>query len=236
MGAAPEGAVDPGAGRGRRAGALLLLLLALLLAGAAALVIHVRGSIPSLTERQVRESVVSALQREADTSFVVTGYVDLVVTVRAHDTRVLLPELLDIPLGTSSATVRVPGRVSYGFDLSALDEEGIRLAGDTVEVRVPALAVYSVEPDLSRLEVETRTGWARMPQTAREAERRAVGHLTQALRAQGEAHLADAVQPRVNTARTLERLLTPALRGAGLPAPRYRIRLGDDLVIEPNPP
>jgi hypothetical protein len=231
------GGAGGGTARGRdRTAAVLLLLLAGLLAGAAALVVYVRQSIPTLTERQVRESVVATLRREADTSFVVTGYVDLVVTVRAEDSRVLLPDLLDIPLGTSHATVRVPGRVSYGFDLAALEEEGIRLAGDTVEVRVPPLAVYSVEPELARLEVETRTGWARLPQTAREAERRAVGHLSEALRGQGEAHLEDAVQPRVNTARTLQRLLAPALRAGGIAEPHFRIRMGDDLVVEPAPP
>jgi hypothetical protein len=212
---------------------IALLLLALLVAGGV-LVVLVQRAVPRLSEREVRESVVATLMREADTSFVVTGYLDLVVTTRAEDTRILLPNLLDLRLGTTRATVRVPGRVSYGFDLSLLDPETIRLAGDTVEVRVPELSVYSAEPALAELEVETSTGWARHPVTAREAERRAVQHLTQALRDQGEAHLADAVQPRVNTARTLERLLAPTLRAQGIAEPRFRIRIGDDLAIVPR--
>lgn len=212
---------------------LALLLLALLGAGAL-LVDRLQRAVPRLSEREVRESVVATLRREADTSFVVTGYLDVVVTTRAEDTRVLLPNLLDIRLGTTTATVRVPGRVSYGFDLSELDPETIRLVGDTVEVKVPELSVYSAEPQLAELEVETTTGWLRRPVTAQEAERRAVQHLTHALRTQGEAHLSDALQPRINTARTLERLLAPTLRAQGIAAPRVRIRIGDDLAIEPR--
>lgn len=211
-----------------------LVLLALAVAGAL-LVTRLHRALPRLSEREVRESVVATLQREADTAFVVTGYLDVVVTTRAADTRVLLPNLLDLRLGTSTATVRVPGRVSYGFDLSELDPEAIRLTGDTVEVGVPRLSVYSAEPDLARLEVETSTGWLRRPVSAQEAERRAVQHLTRALRQQGEAHLADALQPRINTARTLERLLGPTLRAQGIEEPLLRIRIGDDLVVEPAP-
>lgn len=194
----------------------------------------VRSSIPRLSEVQVRESVLATLQREADTAFVVTGYVDMVVTARSTDTRVLLPDLLDLRLGTTRATVRVPGRVSYGFDVSELRPESIRLAGDTVELRVPAPVVYSAEPDLSRMEVETSTGWARLPETARDAERRAVQHLSAVLRSQAAAHLRDAVQPRVNTARALERLLTPTLQSLGVADPVFRIRIGDGMVVEPG--
>jgi hypothetical protein len=219
----------------KRSWTLAVLLLAALVVGMVLLVARVQRAIPRLSEREVRESVIATLGREADTSFVVTGYLDLVVTTRSEDTRVLLPSILDLSLGTTRATVRVPGRVSYGFDLSLLDPESIRLIGDTVELEVPPLSVYSAEPDLARLQVETSTGWMRHPVTARDAERRAVQHLTRALRARGEAHLAEAMQPRVHTAGTLERLLAPTLRARGIAEPHVRIRIGDDLVLVPGP-
>ena len=208
------------------------ILLLLLAAGGVALVMWAQRSIPRLSERQVREAVYATLQREADTSFVVTGYVDMVVTTRAEDTRVLLPNILDLSLGTTRATVRVPGRVSYGFDLSRLRPEMIHLVGDTVEVEIPELATYSVEPDLARMEVETSTGWARFRITAQETERVAVQRLGEALRAQGDAYLRDAVQPRMNTARTLQQLVTPTLEAMGMADPHFRIRIGDGMVVE----
>lgn len=214
----------------RRIGILLLLVAA----AGVAFVMWAQRSIPRLSERQVQEAVYTTLQREADTSFVVTGYVDLVVTTRAEDTRVLLPNILDFSLGTTTATVRVPGRVSYGFDLSRLRPEMIRLVGDTVEVQLPELSAYSVEPNLAALEVETTTGWARFRVTAQEMERRAVQQLTRALHRQGQAHLDEAVQPRINTAKALQQLLTPTLQAMGMAEPAYRIRIGDGLVIEPQ--
>jgi hypothetical protein len=187
---------------------------------------------PPVTERQVREAVRTALQREADTTFVVTGYLDLTATVRVDDTRVLLPTLLALRLGTTTATVRVPGRASYGFDAAELRPEMVRVRGDTVELQIPRLTVYAVEPDLSRLEVETSTGWARHPVTAQETERRAIQHLGGALRAQAEAHLGDSVQPRLNTAATLQSLLLPVLQGAGLRNPRFIVSIGEGLVVD----
>jgi hypothetical protein len=187
---------------------------------------------PSVSERQVREAVHTALQREADTTFVVTGYLDLTATVRVDDTRVLLPTLFPLRLGTTTATVRVPGRASYGFDAAELRPEMVRLRGDTVELQIPRLTVYAVEPDLSLLEVETTTGWARLPVTAQEAERRAIQHLSGALRTQAESHLGESVQPRLNTAATLRALLIPVLHGAGLRNPRFIVSIGDGLVVD----
>ena len=152
----------------RLAGALVILVVA------AVAIFWIQRATPRLSERQVRETVYVTLQREADTTFVVTGYIQLMVTTRAEDTRVLFPNTLDLSLGTTRATVRVPGRVSYGFDMAELTPDMIRLVGDTVEVELPHLTIYSAEPDLSELQVETTTGWARFAVTAQETERRAV--------------------------------------------------------------
>jgi hypothetical protein len=211
--------------------------LVVLIAAAAALVAGVlllipRLQPPRLTERVTAEAIHAAIQREADTTFVVTGYLEVVTTVRSQDTRVLLPDFLNLPLGTTRATVRVPGRVSYGFDISQLTVEMIRVSGDTVEVDIPPVTIYSTEPDLSRLEVETTTGWARRPVTAQEAERRAVQLLSSGLEQQGEAHLARSAQPRVNTGRALRRLLDPVVAGLGLESPHIRVNLGAGLVLE----
>jgi hypothetical protein len=210
----------------------LLVVAAVLLVGGAILLLP-RVQPPTLTERVTGEELHAAIQREADTTFVVTGYLDVVGTVRSEDTRVFLPDLLNWRLGTTRATVRVPGRVSYGFDMGQLTPDMIRVRGDTVELDVPIVAIYSAEPDLSRLEVETTTGWARRPVTAQEAERRAVQLLTEALHRQGSAHLGGSMQPQVNTGRALRRIVEPIAIGLGLESPHFRIYFGEGLLLEP---
>lgn len=202
-----------------------------LLAGAILLLPRIEA--PRLAQRVTGEEIHAAIQREADTTFVVTGYLDVVGAVRSEDSRVILPNLLNWTLGTTRATVRVPGRVSYGFDIAQLTPAMIRVRGDTVDVEMPLVAIYSAEPDLSRLEVETNTGWARRPVTAQEAERRAVQLLTEALRRQGTAHLADSMQPQVNTARALQRIIRPVAVGLGIEDPKFRIHFGEGLLLTP---
>ncbi|MBA2670523.1 MAG: DUF4230 domain-containing protein [Gemmatimonadetes bacterium] len=211
---------------------LVLLIVAAFALVAGALLLIPRLKAPRLSERVTAEAIHAAVQREADTTFIVTGYLEVVATVRSQDTRVLLPDFLNLPLGTTRATVRVPGRVSYGFDISQLTPRMIRVSGDTVVVEIPPVTIYSTEPDLSRLEVETTTGWARRPVTAQEAERRAVQLLSSGLEQQGEAHLARSAQPRVNTARALRRMLEPVVTGLGMERPHVRVNLGAGLVLE----
>ncbi len=210
----------------------ILLLTAVAGIAIASILLFPRFRAPALTERITAEQIHAAVHREADTTFVISGYLEVVATVRSQDTRVLLPDLLNVPLGTTRATVRVPGRVAYGFDLGALTPQMIRVRSDTVEVDVPPVSIFSTEPDLSRLEVETTTGWARRPVTAQEAERRAVQMLVTALERQGEAHLAGSSQPRVNTGRALQALLTRVATGLGMQAPVVRVRLGEGMVLE----
>ncbi len=215
----------------QRALPLALVLAFGLIAGA--LLLLPRFQTPRLTERVTAEQIHAALQREADTTFVVTGYLELVATVRSQDTRVLLPDLLNWPLGTTTATVRVPGRVSYGFAVTELTPAMIRVHGDTIELDVPSVVIFATEPDLARLEVETTTGWARRPVTAQEAERRAVQLLSSALQRQAVVHLEASTQPQVNTARALGRLLGPVVTALGMDQPHIRVHLGEGLVLEP---
>jgi hypothetical protein len=211
---------------------LWLLIVGGLLLVVGILLVVPRIRAPQLTERITAEALHASLLREADTTFVVTGYLDLMATVRSQDQRVFLPDLLNLPLGTTRATVRVPGRVSYGFDIDALEVAMIRVGGDTIEIRVPPAVIYSAEPELERLEVETTTGWLRHRVTAQEAERRAVQLVGEALRRQGAAHLESSVQPRLNNARALRRLVEPVALGLGMERPYLRMELGDGLVLE----
>jgi hypothetical protein len=200
-----------------------------------ALVFLARVERPRWTDEQVRDALFTTIQRESPEAFLVTGRLDLTATTRVENSKVMLPGIIGLDLGTSWATVRVPGRVSYGFPADSLKPSMVRMLEDgTIEVELPVLAVYSVETDLAALEVQTSRGWARAGGSEDAVERQAIAIVESALRRQGLAHLRSSYQPRVNSARALERLLTPALRGLGMDEPRFRFRLGGDLVVEPE--
>ncbi len=220
------------------------VVLGLLLA--AALVWWGRG--PS--EATVRRTVITTVEEEAPASFLVTGTLDLQVTVALDSSQYLTPDWMTTMLqmtqpgtlallrGRSRAEVRVPGRVSYGFDVQALTPEMIRLSGDeVVELELPRLSVHSVSPKLSRLEVRTsNAGWMRvLPSDANDQVRAAaLSAVEPAFRRQAERRFETATQPRLNTARALETMLRPALQAAGLSAPRFRVRVNDRLVLQPE--
>lgn len=191
---------------------------------------------PRLTEEEVRTAVVTTIQREAPASFYVTGYLDIVATTTVENTKVLLPDVLGLDLGTTTSTVRMPGRVSYGFDARVLRPEMIDLRDDgVIQVTLPPLSVYSVEPDLERMEVETSVGWARLYRSSgRRVEQRALRAVEDVLRRQGTAHVQSSTQPRLNTAEALVTLLTPVLKAAGLAEPRFRFQIGPEIVVEPE--
>lgn len=211
-----------------------------------AFVLWTRG--PS--EVAVRRTVVTTIQEEAPASFLVTGTMDLAVTVRIDSSQYLTPSWLTFLLKTAQSSglalaeggaetkVRVPGTVSYGFDIRALQPSMITV-GDNglVGVDLPSLTVHSVEPELQRLEVRSQTsGWLRvLPSDVPEAVRtQALGAAQEAFRAQAQRHLDSATQPRVNTARALKTMLAPSLKATGVDAPQFRIRVGEALVLEPE--
>jgi hypothetical protein len=131
----------------------------LVVAGVVVVFAHVPRT---LTTQQVQQMVYTAIQREAPASFLVTGTLDLSASASMRSTTVFMPQVLDWKLGTSDVSVRVPGRVSYGIDVSKL-KPGMTTVGknDTVEVTIPDVAIYSVEPVLSQLEIRTSRGWLR---------------------------------------------------------------------------
>ena len=204
-----------------------LVVLGLLAAAGLGGYVAVREAVPKLTEEDVDRAVVTTIQREAPASFLVTGTLDVATTVTLRNAKTVLPGLLDLSLGTSEVTLRVPGRVAYGFDTSGLTADHVRLAEDgVVEVAIPDLAVFSAEPDLARLDVQTGRGWARSASSVDALRTEALGQVQGAMRSQGQAHLnRSPLQPRANTARALEALLRPALAAAGLPNPRFRFAL-----------
>jgi hypothetical protein len=222
------GVPPPGARRSmpftRPAAAVAVVLL--LLIGAAGL--YLWSARPRLSETEVRDVVFATIQRESPASFLITGTLDVTATTRVENTRTLLPGIVGIDLGTTSATVRVPGRISYGFDVRELSPDMIRLlGGDTIEVTVPDPVIFSVEPNLEAMEVETRRGWLRISQrTENQVRGRAIELVQATLRAQGAAHLRDSTQPRINTADALYEMLRPPLIAAGIENPQLRFRIG----------
>ncbi len=207
--------------------------LALLLVAGAAAVAFLGTT--RVSEREVRAAVFSAVQKESPEAFLVTGRLDVTVTTEIEDSRVLLPGLIGLNLGTARATVRVPGRISYGFPADSLKPAMVRLTeAGAIELDLPTLQIYSVEPDLAALEVQTERGWARLPGAREEAERRAIAVIESALRRQGNVHIESSYQPRINSARALQRLLSPALQGLGMAEPVFRFHLGDGLIVEPS--
>jgi len=204
------------------------------------------------SQATVRRTVVSTVQAETPASVLVTGRLDITATVDVDSTspvtpgwltsavRVAQPELLPFTLGTASASVRVPGSVSYGFDVRELSPDMITLAGgDVVEVQLPALSVQSVEPDLTRMEVQTASsGWMKLFTGDMEASVRsqALRQVQGVFRTQAEARLNTTNQPGINTARALRSMLTPALVAAGMTDPRFRFRIREDLVLTLDAP
>src|SRR5690606_6574394 len=91
-----------------------LPLIAIVLAMAVVYGVRQLWSPPEVLVQDVRELVHTTIQREAGASFLVTGYLDVVATATVENRQVLLPGMLDLSLGTTRATVRVPGMVSYG--------------------------------------------------------------------------------------------------------------------------
>lgn len=220
------------------------LFLGLLLAVA---VVWWRGG-PS--EATVRRTVITTVEEESPASFLVTGTLDLHVEVAIDSAEYLTPDWLTSMLkmtqpgslallqGQSRTQVRVPGRVSYGFNVRDVAAEQIHLLeDDVVQVELPSLSVHSVEPNLSRLEVNmSNEGWMRLfpSETNEQVRGQALSAVESAFREQAQRRLDSSTQPRVNTARAMEAMLRPALQAAGLSSPRFQIHVGDRLTLQPR--
>jgi hypothetical protein len=188
---------------------------------------------PRLSLDEVRSAVVSTLQSESPESILVTGSINVAVTTVSANTRYLLPGMVTLDLGTTEATARVPGTVNYGIDVGELDTTRIEIVDGVLYLTIPTIRVISVEPDLSALELQTRVGWARTHAgSGAAATRDAVSRITGALREQGERHVEEAIQPRINTAHAIMDVVTRALLSAGVEVKDVRVEVSPGIVVE----
>ena len=224
------------------------LLLLLLFGGGIALGLWLSPSSPS--DERIRETIMTSLQQEADTTVFVTGYLEISTRLTFEETR-RFPRSGELPrytvpffraagspqinLGTNRTSMQVPGRISYGFSLEKLRSEDIEIIDRrTIRVSIPELEVYSAEPHLEDLALDTELGWARWSSSGRELEQRALGAIRKTLQQQGREHLRQSDQPAVNTMQGLKRLLTPTLRTAGIDDPRFEFYTASRHVTLPG--
>ncbi len=226
----------PDAPRPRPTGFVLGLALAAGLAVVLALGISVVRGGGAVTEEELQGLVQTQIQQEAAEGFVVTGR--LSSTLSGSSARRWRLRLLDVETGRAEVSVRVPATMTYGFSLDAFDADAIRFREDgVVEVVLPPLSVFSVEPELEDAEVDIDlSGQARLtPSMTERTVEQTLRRVRPALREQAEAHLRDSDQPRVNSARALRRVLSAPLQAAGvdLEAVRFRFVLapGDTLDV-----
>ena len=212
------------------AAAVALLAVAIVVA-----VAWVRGG-GLVTEDEVRSVVRTGIEAEAAEGFVVTGR--LSSTLSGSSARRRRLRVLNLEVGRSEVGVRVPATMTYGFSLDDFDADAIRFGDDGVlEVVLPPLSVFSVEPELEDAEVDIDvSGTSRLsPDLTEQTIEQTLRRVRPALRAQAQAHLRDSEQPAVNSARALRQMLAAPLEAAGvdLDAVRFRfvIAPGDTLDV-----
>ena len=102
-----------------------------------------------------------------------------------------------------------------------------------VEVDLPRLEVFSVEPELENVDIQTEVGWARLHRSSgQEMEQRPLQAIRPTMRATAQRHLANSETPELNTAEALARLLTPPLEAGGVSAPRFRFHLASGGILK----
>lgn len=228
---------DPAPRRRLRALVLIAAVVFVLLGAGAAYLVLTGGSV--VTEEEVRSAVLTALQSEAAEEFVVTGR--LTSSLSGSSARRWRLRLLNVETGRAEVDVRVPASMTYGFSLRDLEPSDIRFReGGVVEVVLPPLSVFSVEPQLEEAEVDIDvTGQARLtPSLTEKTLEQTLRRVRPALRAQAEAHLRDSDQPAVNSARALRTMLSTPLEAAGVDVGDVRFRFvvapGDTIDVSPD--
>ncbi len=219
---------------------LFVLLLLAVGAGVGMWLMQARFTLPEVqvTQQQVQQLVITRLIDEQPTSFLVTGYLDVTADITQENTKYLFPDYFDeeLSLGTTRSTVRLPGRISYGVDLTKLSPDSIVLEQDSmVVITLGAVEMQSVEPDLENMQIRTEVGWARLSaRSGRTVEREAIMFAQKALRNQASEHLQTSGQPVLNTQQALEQLLSPVLQAAGISNPVVRFRIAPAIVTSPE--
>lgn len=218
---------------------LPVLLLGALSLGLLAIIVWMgvllaRGGV--VTEEEVRSAVLTSLQSEAAEGFVVTGR--LTSSLSGSSARRWRLRLLNVETGRAEVGVRIPASMTYGFSLEDLGADDIRFReGGVLEIDLPALSVFSVEPELEEAEIDIDvSGQARLtPSLTERTIEQTLRRVRPALRQQAEEHLATSDQPRVNTARALRDMLATPLEAAGVDTEAVRFRFvlapGDTLDL-----
>ena len=227
---------DPAAPRLRRLPRLLAVAVAVLLVAVAVLGWAVVRQGGLVTEDEVRSAVRTGIEAEAAEGFVVTGR--LSSTLSGSSARRRRVRVLNLEVGRSEVAVRVPATMTYGFSLDAFDADAVRFREDgVVEVVLPPLSVFSVEPELEDAEVDIDvSGTSRLsPELTERTLEQTLRRVRPALRRQAQAHLRDSSQPAVNSARALRRMLAAPLEAAGVDLDVVRFRFviapGDTLDV-----
>ncbi len=213
-------------------GIVALALVAVIVAGVAAIL----QNTGAVSEEEVRSAVLTTFQSEAPEEFLVTGR--LTSSLSGSSARRWRLRLFNIETGRAEVSVRVPATMTYGFSLRELDADDIRFReGGVLEIVLPGLEVFSVEPELEEAEVDIDlSGQARLtPSLTERTLEQTLRRVRPALRQQAEAHLASSDQPTVNSARALRRMLTTPLEAAGVDVGQVRFRFvlapGDTLDV-----
>ncbi|MEM1054531.1 MAG: DUF4230 domain-containing protein [Bacteroidota bacterium] len=190
----------------------------------------------SLTEEEVQQTVLSTIQSEARENFLVTGR--LQSSLSSESTRRRALRVLDLTIGETTVRVDLPGTMTYGLRLDALNAGDVSLDGTTVTVRLPDPEVFAVEPELEEAQVDVQSeGLNRLsPEQAERTVQQALRSVRPQLRRQAEQYLSENRQPRINTAETLAEMLAGPLRLAGAEVDRFRFVLapGDTLSLVPD--
>ena len=214
----------------------LAALVGAVLGALAVVGVGVLTSSSALSEDEVRSLVATQIESEAAEGFVVTGR--LTSTLSGSTARRWRIRLLNIETGRSEVSLRVPASMTYGFSLDDFDADAIRFREDgLVEVVLPPLSVFSVEPELEAAEVDIDlSGQARLtPSQTQRTVQQTLRRVRPALREQAEEHLATSDQPRINSARALRRVLSSPLEAAGVDLEDVRFRFvvapGDTLDL-----
>lgn len=198
-----------------------LLLAAVLVVGGIVVGLSISPNKFQLTDHQVQSLVFATIQAEADTTVLVTGYYDLDVTTRVQDNKALW----GISLGTTEVNVRVPGRVSYGFNMGQFSTNDIRIAGNEVIVTIPPPEIWSVEPHLDQMQMQTEVGWARLQAySGRALEQLAIRRLPEEFRRVASERMKSNNQPMKNTELALRKTLAPVLKSVGIENPVFVIQ------------
>ena len=187
------------------------------------------------TEEELRSSIITKVESESPESFLVTGSLEINADITEESNRSFIIPVLFMPvpvnMGKTTTNLKIPGKVAYGFNVRDLKAEDINVAEDgVIEVDLPELSTFSVEPYLDQAEIQTEVGWARMhSKSGQVQEEKALGRVNETLRNQARSVLDNSQQPQINTAEALQAMLLPVTEALGIENPQFRFKLGNGL-------